>query len=95
MSLTGRKRFDTYPTSIPIVLDGNAPGFATHSAEYSYFFGFPPDFDRGGTGPTVVNSTSHRSLSRGIVDMFVSFIATGDPNTFGGESSRDTNTSWG
>lgn len=58
-----------------------------HSAEYSYFFGFPPDFDRYGTGPTVVDVPSHLKLSRGIVDMFVSYIATGDPNTIGGEQS--------
>jgi carboxylesterase type B len=32
--------------------------------------------------PPVVNISSHLQLSRGIVDKFVSFIATGDPNTF-------------
>lgn len=72
---------------MPIATDGGAPGFATHSAEYSYFFGFPPDYDRHGTGPSVVNTTSHLALSRGIVDAFIAFIATGNPNASGGECS--------
>ena len=55
-------RFDTYPTSNPIETDDGAPGFASHSAEYSHFFGFPPDYDRYGSGPSVVNTTSHLAL---------------------------------
>ncbi|MBE3042736.1 hypothetical protein IMZ48_09220 [Candidatus Bathyarchaeota archaeon] len=62
------------------MLNGIAPGLATHSAEYSYFFGFPPDFDRHGTGPTVVDVEAHIRLSRGVVDILVYFTYTGNPN---------------
>ena len=57
-----------------------APGFATHSSEYAYFFGFPPDYNLSNFNPTVPNVTSHLALSRGIVDKLVAYIATGDPN---------------
>ncbi|KAH8172559.1 carboxylesterase family protein [Sarocladium implicatum] len=73
-------RFDTNPTSIPIVLNGITPGFATHSSEYAYFFGFPPNYNLNNLNPTVPNVTSHLALSRGIVDKLVAYIATGDPN---------------
>ncbi|KAM0328174.1 hypothetical protein ACHAQA_005581 [Verticillium albo-atrum] len=74
-------RFDTDPTDIPIstILP---PGFATHSGEYTYFFNFPPEYNMYERNPPVVNVTSHLRLSRGIVDKLVSYIATGDPNTY-------------
>lgn len=37
--------------------------------------------------PPVANVSSHLALSRGIVDKFISFIATGDPNTFKGATA--------
>ncbi|KAK1984242.1 hypothetical protein LZ30DRAFT_779956 [Colletotrichum cereale] len=44
--VTGRSyRFDTNPTGIPIVDGILTPGFTTHSAEYAYFFDFPPGYD--------------------------------------------------
>ena len=64
-----------------------APGFASHLAEYAYFFGFPSDYDTGNMNPTVPNVTSHLALSRGIVDKLIAYIATGDPNDFQGEFS--------
>ncbi|KAF3358612.1 Phosphatidylinositol 3-kinase tor2 [Verticillium dahliae VDG1] len=74
-------RFDTNPTSIPIssIL---TPGFTAHSTEYTYFFNLPPGYNMYGMNPQVVNISSHLELSRGIVDKLVSYIATGDPNTF-------------
>ncbi|KAH6689775.1 lipase [Plectosphaerella plurivora] len=75
-------RFDTNPTDIPIDPKILVPGFTTHSAEYTYFFNFPPEYDMFDMNPPVRNISSHLQLSRGIVDKFVSFIATGDPNTF-------------
>lgn len=77
-------RFDTTPTSIPIVLNGIAPGFATHSAKYAYFFGFPTDYNMFNMNPTVPNITSHLALSSGIVKKLVAYIASGDPNAIGG-----------
>ncbi|GKT40877.1 lipase 5 [Colletotrichum spaethianum] len=75
-------RFDTNPTDIPIVKNVLAPGFATHSAEYSYFFNFPPEYDMHGLNPPVRNVSSHLTLSRNIVDKFIAYIATGNPNSF-------------
>ncbi|PNH42501.1 hypothetical protein VD0004_g4825 [Verticillium dahliae] len=73
-------RFDTDPTDIPIS-EVLAPGFATHASEYTYFFGFPPDYNMYERNSPVVNVSSHLRLSRGLVDKLVSYIATGDPNT--------------
>ncbi|KAH6699261.1 acetylcholinesterase [Verticillium dahliae] len=80
-SKTDSVRFDTNPTSIPIssIL---TPGFTAHSTEYTYFFNLPPGYNMYGMNPQVVNISSHLELSRGIVDKLVSYIATGDPNTF-------------
>ncbi|KAI9148427.1 Carboxylic ester hydrolase [Paramyrothecium foliicola] len=75
-------RFDTVPTGLPIVRNSLAPGFATHSAEYTYFFGFPPEYDMLGLNPPVVNISSHLALSKGIGSTFSSFIASGNPNTY-------------
>ncbi|KAF6834067.1 para-nitrobenzyl esterase [Colletotrichum plurivorum] len=75
-------RFDTNPTDIPIVKNAIAPGFATHSAEYAYFFNFPPENDMLGLNPPVRNVSSHLRLSRDVSDKLIAFIATGDPNSF-------------
>ncbi|KAL0943725.1 para-nitrobenzyl esterase [Colletotrichum truncatum] len=74
-------RFDTNPTDVPIVKNAIAPGFATHSAEYAYFFNFPPEYNMLGLNPAVRNVSSHLTLSRNIADKFISYIATGDPNS--------------
>ncbi|KAJ0165631.1 Lipase 1 [Colletotrichum tanaceti] len=75
-------RFDTNPTDIPIVKNALAPGFSTHSSEYSYFFNFPPEYYMHGLNPPVRNVSSHLTLSRNIVDKFIAYIASGDPNSF-------------
>ena len=79
-----RFRFDTVPTGLPIVRNALAPGFATHSAEYTYFFGFPPEYDMLNMNPSVVNISSHLNLSRGIVAGLSSFITSSNPNTYKG-----------
>ncbi|GKT58559.1 triacylglycerol lipase [Colletotrichum tofieldiae] len=75
-------RFDTNPTDIPIVKNALAPGFSTHSAEYAYFFNFPPGYYMHGLNPPVRNVSSHLTLSRNIVDKFIAYVATGNPNSF-------------
>ncbi|WYZ38622.1 hypothetical protein EsH8_III_000536 [Colletotrichum jinshuiense] len=75
-------RFDTNPTDIPIVKNAIAPGFAVHSAEYTYFFNLPPEYDMLGQNPPVRNVSSHLTLSRNIVDKLIAYVATGDPNSF-------------
>jgi hypothetical protein len=77
-------RFDTNPTSIPITDTAVRPGFSTHSAEYTYFFRLPPDYDMLNFNPSVVNVSSHLELSHGIADKLIAFISTGDPNSYEG-----------
>jgi hypothetical protein len=79
-------RFDTTPTSIPIVNNAIKPGFAAHSAEYTYFFRLPRDYEMFGLNPLVANSNSHLELSHAIAAKLISYIYTGDPNSFKGMS---------
>lgn len=75
-------RFDTNPTSIPIVHNAIQPGFSTHSAEYTYFFRLPQEYDMLGRNPPVANSSSHLALSHAIAAKLILYIYTGDPNSF-------------
>ncbi|KAK4157746.1 hypothetical protein C8A00DRAFT_29283 [Chaetomidium leptoderma] len=74
-------RFDTWPTSIPIVLNARKPGFAGHGCEYSYFFRYPREYDLYGNNPPVAaNSSAHLELSHQIPAQLIAYVYAGDPN---------------
>ena len=76
-------RFDTAPTSIPIVnWIGLGPGFATHGSELAYEFRLPGGFTTSiDFYPPVKNGSTHLYLSRAIVSKWIAFATTGDPNS--------------
>ncbi|KAK0743040.1 Alpha/Beta hydrolase protein [Schizothecium vesticola] len=73
-------RFDTWPFGKEVQNGNFRPGFATHSAEYSYFLGYGREHIWFQDNPVVANSSAHRALSHGIITTFVSFVHSGDPN---------------
>jgi len=82
-------RFDTWPTSVPVVLDSRKPGFAGHSSEYAYFFRYPREYSLYGNNPPVAaNSSAHLELSHQIPAKLIAFVYAGDPNAIN-RKSRD------
>ncbi|KAK4450500.1 lipase 4 [Podospora aff. communis PSN243] len=73
-------RFDTWPFGKEVQNGKFRPGFAVHSAEYSYFLGYGREHHWFEDNPVVANSSSHRALSYGIMTKLVSFVHSGDPN---------------
>ncbi|KAK0621004.1 neuroligin-4 [Immersiella caudata] len=73
-------RFDTWPLGKEVQRGKFRPGFATHAAEYSYFFGYGREHTWFEDNPMVANSSSHQALSHGIVTKLVSFVHSGDPD---------------
>ena len=85
-------RFDTDPTSIPIVnWIGLGPGFATHGSELAYEFRLPGGFTTPiDFYPPVKNVSTHLCLSKVIVSKWIAFAATGDPNAITRELPLDS-----
>ncbi|KAK3986188.1 lipase 4 [Cladorrhinum sp. PSN332] len=75
-------RFDTWPTSFPLDTRRNTrPGFASHGADYSYWFAWGQGHNIYGNNPAVIEaSEAHRRLREGMSRMLIAFVFGGDPN---------------
>lgn len=76
-------RFNTNPTSIPIVYwNGLGPGFALHGADLAYDFGLPAGFTAPiDYYPPVKDVGPHIQLSHVMTSKWVSFVHSMDPNS--------------
>jgi len=85
-------RFDTAPTTFPIVYWNNlGPGFAEHGTELAYEFGLPAGYTSPPRFyPPVRNVSSHIAVSHAMVSKWVAFAYTGDPNSFSCRYSSNT-----
>jgi len=77
-------RFDTAPTTFPIVYWNNlGPGFAEHGTELAYEFGLPGGYTSPPRFyPPVRNVSSHLAISHAMVSKWIAFTHDGDPNSF-------------
>ena len=80
-------RFAADPTALPIqVWIGLGPGFSIHGADLAYDFRLPGGFTTPiDFYPPVKNTTTHEDLSTIMVNKFISFVHSLDPNVFSGE----------
>ncbi|KAK0657810.1 Alpha/Beta hydrolase protein [Cercophora newfieldiana] len=74
-------RFDTWPTSFPITDGDVKPGFSGHGSDYSYWFGWPREYELYGNNPPIANGSSHEALQKAMTTRLISYISTGNPNS--------------
>jgi carboxylesterase type B len=79
-------RFDTWPTSFPITSGAVKPGFAGHGSDYSYWFGWPKEYELYGNNPQIGPGIWHEALQRVMTAALISYISTGSPNALKGRS---------